>query len=800
MVQQMNMDKLSRTIDMAARQIPPLWPLASHVAVNPYLGQSHLKLAEAGSLLQRVGAGPVTMPIHWYLDKYEKGEIIDSDLKAALAASPYQKKPVHLNALKQASKKPRPIGESLATIACLAAKASGIEWPGIIGDRIGFWAASHFDMGQALWTAPKGKDIWSAYRIYATHDITPEIMGLKSFAMSLAEAPDTALAAIAQSLERLGFQGDRGLESYFHQLLHTLGGWAQYARSYLWRAELAGGTDSTLVGFLAIRLFWEAALYHQYESAIMEEWQEIQKAHASPTIPDEAAILDEIWQEASERAHQRALAARLNAPASENPEERPAMQAAFCIDVRSEVFRRALESVDPLIETIGFAGFFGLSTQHRRFASDVDELRLPVLLRPNTQSCATHPSQITADTKARIDARAKRAWGRFKLAAVSSFAFVEAMGPIYILKLLRDSLGFHQAVIPNDPKPHFHPIPDLSLRVSAAENILRAMSLTTKFAPFILLIGHGANVVNNPHASGLHCGACGGYSGEVNARLLADLLNDQQIRAELGDRGIIIPQDTIFIAGLHDTTTDTITLYERDLDHPIKIERMRQIKSWLAEAGKRARAKRALRLTHAKDEKSIYQRAGDWAEVRPEWGLSGCSAFIAAPRHRTKRRDLAGRAFLHNYDWKQDQANDFRVLELIMTAPIVVASWISLQYYGSTIAPNIFGSGNKLLHNVVGGIGVVEGNGGPLRAGLPWQSIHDGKDYIHEPLRLSVCIEAPIEAMNEILKRHENLRALFDHRWLHLFALDEAGKMSWRYKGGLSWAVVEEEQVLADCA
>ena len=152
-------------------------------------------------------------------------------------------------------------------------------------------------------------------------------------------------------------------------------------------------------------------------------------------------------------------------------------------------------------------------------------------------------------------------------------------------------------------------------------------------------------------------------------------------------------------------------------------------------------------------------------------------------------KSLEGRAFLHDYDWKGDK--DFSVLELILTAPVVVASWISLQYYGSTVAPAVFGGGNKLLLNVVGGIGVVEGNGGTLRAGLPWQSVHNGERYVHEPLRLSVCIEAPREAMTDILKRHPNVRALFDNRWLHLFALDDAGLMAWRYTGDLDWESVE---------
>ncbi|MFO8126977.1 putative inorganic carbon transporter subunit DabA, partial [Yoonia sp.] len=122
---------------------------------------------------------------------------------------------------------------------------------------------------------------------------------------------------------------------------------------------------------------------------------------------------------------------------------------------------------------------------------------------------------------------------------------------------------------------------------------------------------------------------------------------------------------------------------------------------------------------------------------------------------------------------------------------VVVASWISLQYYGSVVAPHIFGAGNKLLHNVTGGIGVVEGNGGVLRGGLPWQSVFDGTGYAHDPLRLSVCVEAPAEAITAILEEHPNVRALFDNRWLHLFALDANGAMDQRYDGDLRWVAFD---------
>jgi uncharacterized protein YbcC (UPF0753/DUF2309 family) len=198
-----------------------------------------------------------------------------------------------------------------------------------------------------------------------------------------------------------------------------------------------------------------------------------------------------------------------------------------------------------------------------------------------------------------------------------------------------------------------------------------------------------------------------------------------------------------------------------------------------------ARSERALRLPRAATGQNIVGRSRDWSETRPEWALAGCKAFIAAPRARTAGVGLEGRAFLHDYDWRTDP--NFGVLELIMTAPVVVASWISLQYYGSTVSPDVFGGGNKLLHNVTGGIGIVEGNGGLLRAGLPWQSVHDGSKLVHEPVRLAVCIEAPREAMSAILERNPGVRALFDNRWLHLFALDEAGRLAWRYTGNLSW-------------
>lgn len=756
----------------AAAQIPPLFPLAANVAVNPFLGQSGEPLAQASARLQRVAGLRATMPRDWYAARIAAGEVTEGDLVAALDAAGSG---LTLDALRTAGERPAPA--ALPTVADLVAAATGVDWPGLVVERFGHWAAGYFDEGQALWTAGQGR-AYDAWRTTAMHDLTPEIAGLTGFARQVASLPQSPEAAMADSALALGI-GPDAAESVFHRLLTDLGGWAQLAACRSFNAGLAGASDTTLTDLLAIRLVWEVALLREGGAEVAARWQAVLRQHAQEVRASGDDVVDAILQEAVERAAQRRLSGLVGPSAT--LAARPVLQMAFCIDVRSEVFRRALESLNSGIETLGFAGFFGLGIAHRCFASDVAEMHLPVLLNPGLQTRSGDGAQ---DGDARLSARARRAWGRFKASAVSSFAFVEAAGPSYAAKLLRDGLGLGKGEAPDTAAPQMVPTPDLPTRVATAEAVLRAMSLTGGFARLVILAGHGANVTNNPHASALHCGACGGYSGEVNARLLAGLLNDPEVRRGLAEKGIAVAADTHFLAALHDTTTDAVTLFTADAPSPAHARDIGRAQDWLAQAGLLARGERALRLPRA-TAANVPGRAKDWAETRPEWGLAGCQAFIAAPRSRTLGRDLGGRAFLHTYDWRQDAG--FGTLELILTAPVVVASWISLQYYGSAVAPGLFGGGNKLLHNVVGGVGVVEGNGGVLRGGLPWQSVHDGARLVHDPLRLSVLVEAPTEAISAVLAKHAGVRALFDNRWLHLFALDDTGRMAWRYRGGLAW-------------
>jgi len=489
----------------------------------------------------------------------------------------------------------------------------------------------------------------------------------------------------------------------------------------------------------------------------------------APADPARHEVLA-LWQSAFETGYQRRLARALATRAARAAPGRPVAQAIFCIDVRSEVFRRHLEAALPGVQTIGFAGFFGFPVAHQPAGGGEVASRCPVLLVPPVASTEPLPAH-EADAAIAAQAEAS-AWQAFQNSAASCFSFVETVGLAFGAALGRARRAAGPACARVAPALASAP---LETRAGLAAGALRNMGLTRNFARLVLVCGHGSQSANNPHASSLDCGACGGHAGDVNARLAVATLNDPAVRGALARQGLVIPADTHFLAGLHNTTTDDVVLFDLKSVPGTHLVDLVNLRLTLARAGAAARRERApgLGLGGLPEDQidgAVRARAADIAQVRPEWGLANNAAFIAAPRCRTAGLKLDGRVFLHDYDSAADA--DSAVLRLILSAPVVVASWINLQYYASRVDPERSGAGNKALHNVVGGLGVLEGNGGDLKVGLPLQSIHDGEKFVHEPRRLAVYIEAPPAKIRAVLAAEPAVRQLFDHGWLHLWAID----------------------------
>jgi uncharacterized protein YbcC (UPF0753/DUF2309 family) len=820
---------LDHHIDAACARIAPLWPLKHFVAVNPFFGLSDQTFQEASDTLARILGHGIYMPRTYYREQLATGRISREDIQQALDRCDSHLDVVSVERI-LAMEAPQP-KMGMAPVSEVLERVEGGLWSSFVNERISRHCAAYFDLGQAIVSMPwRDLSLYESWLKTAAIDMSPAMMGLGDFRHAVAKLPSEPRAAIAWAVQRLDVQND-AVERYLHASLLSIGGWAAWARYQRWQAELAGEQNDAIVDLLAIRVMWDVLLYQEKRSpALVAHWREMLAASMRPPSSKRqaSAEIDRIMLTAMEIGFQRSVISSFNTPPQNGKRSefiaRPSVQAAFCIDVRSEVFRRSFETVALGSQTLGFAGFFGIFIEYVPLGADAGRSHVPVIFNPAYRIC----EQSKENNQANMQLLAKRreriglakAWKGFKLSASSCFSFVEAAGLMYAPKLLSDSFGWSRPV----PDPHTQGLDKPKLdsigptlqavsqetccahhtdsgipqadQVDHAERILRAMSMTGNFARLVLLAGHGSTTVNNPHATGLDCGACAGQTGEASARVVAALLNEPFVRQGLRERGIDIPEDTWFLAGLHDTTTDDVQLFDTDVVPEALTQDLAQLRQWLEQAGDLTRMQRATllgtaRLTDRAVAADVRRRSNDWSQVRPEWALVNNGAFIAAPRERTLWSNLGGRAFLHEYRWETDK--DFKILELIMTAPMVVANWINMQYYGSVVDNETFGSGNKVLHNIVGGaIGVLEGNGGDLRVGLPMQSLHNGKRWVHEPLRLSVFIEAPAAAMDNIVASHDLVRQLVENGWLHLFRIAEDGSV-YRREGNAVWQRVESD-------
>jgi uncharacterized protein len=793
--------------ERACARFAPVWPLDRFIAVNPFWPLTHKPISEVAAEVSSLSGAKLLMPRQWYAQEWRIGRLQTEHIREAVQESGSDLTEADVMALFW-SGEPTPAQRPLVvdTMETLRHREHELTWPDFLMERISRFCASYFDGGQALVSGVREGGLYASWRARAQSDQAPYLfMELGGYRSTVVELPDTADAMIVRGCADLGVPPEER-ERYMSALLLDINGWASYCAYLRWNARFAGKDDLHLRELLAIRLGWEWIMFSASDASIRAEWPLVMTSW--PAIDRAARSVrsnDWILQRAMEIAWLTQLRPKLPQGFGAVRPASPTLQAAFCLDVRSEVFRRALEAQGEDIQTLGVAGFFGVPIEYAPLAGDSARPQLPGLLPPKYRVTDTGaPAGLETTRRARLDAA--WAWKAFKSSSLSSLAFVDSIGLFFARNMFRDVFrgerhrGDHYEHAGLTEEEDRTRVPRLTSHVDGtplsidersqiAAALLRSMGLTRDFARLVLLVGHGSETRNNAHAAGIDCGACGGHRGDVNARAAAALLNDEDVRGGLASRGITVPASTFFVGALHNTTTDEVTLFADGAGTRTHVGDLDSARTLLHRAGIATRRERAPRLgladlTDDKLHAAVVKRATNWAEVRPEWGLAGNAAFIVAPRERTRHIDLQGRVFLHDYRCEDDA--DSSILEGIMTGPVVVAHWINFQYYASTVDNARYGCGNKVLHNIVGGhLGVFEGNGGDLRIGLSLQSLHDGENWVHTPLRLAVVIEAPREAIDRLLAKHAKLGELVDNEWLHLFQLDSAERSLYARRRGM---------------
>ncbi len=649
------------------------------------------------------------------------------------------------------------------------------------------WLQAFFDDGQSTIRMPlRHKGLYFSVTSLLAFDkhISPKDKKTQVFLENLPKDPK---GVIAECLLFLDIYGEQQ-ETFLTLMLSTLPGWAAYIK---YRTEWADAQDSnhphpvTQDEYLALRLVLTCMIWPEAKALL--DWHK--NALDNANVDTDLQTINE-----NEHVYRRNLLNAIN-PQDKAKKARPEAQLVFCIDVRSEPFRRALEAQGSY-ETLGFAGFFGVPVTIQNAITGESHASCPVLLKPvhtitETPTCnadACHKSH-----KKRLGI--KSIYQSLKYTFTTPFTLVEALGPFSGLWMgLRSFLPGTHGNLNDGLKAQYEMQPDLSPipleeQINFAAGALRMMGLTENFAPLVIFCGHGGETQNNAYATALDCGACGGHHGAPNAKILAAILNNDHVRAAVAKKGIVIPKDTHFMAAQHNTTTDEVALYQTQVSaqYAEQIKSLRLDLTKACEENSRWRAgEMGKKISNAKSAKHTALRAQDWAQVRPEWGLARNAAFIVGPRNLTKDLNLEGRSFLHSYDYTKDE--DATALTVILTAPMVVAQWINSQYFFSSYDNVAYGGGSKISKNITGKTGIMQGNASDLMHGLPLQSVNKSdKEAYHKPLRLMTIVYAPRTMINKIIGTQDILQKLFSNGWVTLACIEPQTGEKFILARNLSW-------------
>ncbi|TBH69780.1 YbcC family protein [Aquirufa antheringensis] len=467
-------------------------------------------------------------------------------------------------------------------------------------------------------------------------------------------------------------------------------------------------------------------------------------------------------------------------------------QAMFCIDDRECSFRRHLEALDPACDTYGTPGFFSVEFFYQPVGGKFYTKLCPAPVTPNFL-IKEEGSEKKSGTDLHFSKHSHNfytGWlfsqtlGFWSAAKLFVNLFKPSMSPATASSLKHvdkfSTIRVDYQAIENGLQVGFH-IEEMAVRV---ESLLKSIGLVDNFAPIVYVIGHGASSVNNPHYAAYDCGACSGRAGSVNARVISQMANKPEVRAILREKGIHIPETTVFVGGLRDTTRDDVVFYDEQITYAdYKIKHAEHVKLFEKALNNNAkeRSRRFESINTSARASDIHEkirtRSVSIFEPRPELNHATNALCIVGRRELSKGVFLDRRSFLNSFDYRVDL--DGTYLFNILKAAAPVCGGINLEYYFSRVDGEKLGAGTKLPHNVMGLFGVANGIDGDLRPGLPAQMTE-----VHDPVRLLLIVEHFPEIVLKTIQKAEETYEWFINDWVKLVSINPETKELFVFEKG----------------
>ncbi|GAB4017166.1 YbcC family protein [Spirosoma koreense] len=532
-----------------------------------------------------------------------------------------------------------------------------------------------------------------------------------------------------------------------------------------------------------------------------EHWQPLGHYNVSPsidlfapTVPTEQWEVLCLWQQAYEWSYYDQVLAGLQVGAAEPVLPTKSFQGIFCLDDRECSLRRYLETMDSACETFGTPGFF-----------NVDFFFQPQGAKAYTKLCpaSVTPRHLIKELEEAGSWLKSIHFNKSSLTLLRGIVISQTVGFWSALRLLLTVV--RPAMGPGMASSYQHMQPGSCLTVEQTylcqenglqvgfnldemaervEGLLTSIGLVGEFAPIVYVIGHGASSVNNPYYAAYDCGACSGRPGSVNARVICQMANHPGVRDRLRRKGIVIPAETQFLSGLHDTTRDDICFYDEVLLSPANQQRHQQhiaLFRQVLDQNAKERSRRfesidshlSATAIHAK----IRRRSVSLFEPRPELNHATNAVCLIGQRSLSRNLFLDRRSFLNSYDYRLDPTG--QLLARVVQAATPVCGGINLEYFFSRVDTQKLGAGSKLPHNVVGLIGVTNGFDGDLRPGLPTQMTE-----VHDPIRLLMVIEQTPDVVLKAIRQSPQTYEWFLNEWVHLVVVHPHTRALSRFKSG----------------